>query len=77
MSPDWNGREETPRTPVRRVVLVLTEAVGGDRVKISDGTWNLTLAHGEAAVVDEERAGRLLAQRIKGKPFLRVQERLD
>ena len=77
MTADWTGREEIPRTPVRRVVLVLTGDCGSDRVKISDGTWNQTLSHGEAAVVDEERAVRLLAQRIKGKPFLRVQERLD
>ena len=77
MSPDWTRREETPRTPVRRVVLVLTQDCPGDRARISDGTWNQTISHGEAVVVDEDRAGRLLAQRIKGKPFLRVQDRLD
>ena len=77
MSGDWNGREETPRTPVRRVVLALTDGCPGDRVKISDGTWNQTISHGEAVVGDEDRASRLLAQRVKGKPFLRVQERLD
>lgn len=77
MSGDWTGREDTPRTPVRRVALTLTDDCPGDRVRVSDGTWNQTLSHGEATVVDEERANRLLAQRVKGKPFLRVQERLD
>ena len=77
MSADFTGREDTPRTPIRRVALVLSPDCPGDRVRISDGTWNQTLAHGEVALVDEERAARLLAQRIRGKPFLLVQERLD
>ena len=60
-----------------RCVMALTETVNADRIKISDETWNLKISKGETFVVDENRANRLLAQRVKGKPVVRVIETIQ
>ena len=60
-----------------KYVMALTDAVNADKIKISDETWNLKISKGETFVVDENRANRLLAQRVKGKPVVRVIETIQ
>ena len=60
-----------------KYVMALTNAVNADKIKISDETWNLKISKGETFVVDENRANRLLAQRVKGKPVVRVIETIQ
>ena len=54
------------------MILATADHVGADRVKVEDGSWNLTLSKGQKFQVDEERGERLLRLKIRGRAVLRV-----
>ena len=52
--------------------IQLTKHIAGDRIKLTDGTWNIKLRHGEIVRVDDERALRLLKIKVRGKPVVEI-----